>query len=197
MDNQYREQRIKQIVSQLEGRETDDLLKIWQENDRQEWSNEAFDAIEEILGQRLGHLPSQGIFDAAPGEAVVSARQRLGSLPRQGLSNPSPDDEEEADTYHNFEQLIKISSYARTLSWVCLGGAGTLLVVLFLSEMQGFGGIPLGALMLFLFSCFFVLLPGAFAFVVLQALAEGIYLFMDIESNTRPTPGVGTDSNSQ
>jgi amino acid transporter len=48
-----------QIFSNLNIKETDELLEIWTTNDRVEWSNTAFDVIKEILEQRLGELPPQ------------------------------------------------------------------------------------------------------------------------------------------
>lgn len=175
MDSEHRKTRVRQIVKQLEGRETDDLLNIWKKNDRQEWSDEAFDAIREILSQRIDSLPPQGMSDAIPGE----------------------DEEEEADTYYNFEQFIRISSYARILSWLFLGGAVVLTLARFLKEVVGVRDISLDSLVTAIINYFFVLLSGAFSFVVLQALAEGIYLLIDIESNTRPTKGINESPNSK
>lgn len=41
-------------------KETDELLEIWSENDRLEWSDIAFAAIHSILLERLGNVPPQG-----------------------------------------------------------------------------------------------------------------------------------------
>lgn len=49
----------KQIFNTLILRETDDLVEIWVTNDRVEWSDTAFEVIEDILKQRLGELPPQ------------------------------------------------------------------------------------------------------------------------------------------
>ena len=53
------ESRRKQIYSNLSLRETEDLIEIWQEKNTEEWDEEVFDIIQEILLQRLGELPSQ------------------------------------------------------------------------------------------------------------------------------------------
>ncbi len=55
MDNNLR----KQIYNSMNLRETDDLVEIWQENDRKEWSDLAFSVIREILINRLEELPTQ------------------------------------------------------------------------------------------------------------------------------------------
>ena len=55
----------KQIYNYFNSKETDELVEIWKTNDRVEWSEAAFDAIKEILEQRLIEFPSQNepIFD--------------------------------------------------------------------------------------------------------------------------------------
>ena len=49
----------RQIYNELNLRETEDLLEIWKENDRVEWSNETFEVIEEILKNRKVEIPQQ------------------------------------------------------------------------------------------------------------------------------------------
>ncbi len=50
----------KQIYHRMNLKETEELLKIWQSNDRFEWSDEAFDVINEILKERGAEIPEQG-----------------------------------------------------------------------------------------------------------------------------------------
>lgn len=49
----------KQIYNNLNLKETDELVEIWQKNDRVEWSEDTFSVIQEILQERLGELPPQ------------------------------------------------------------------------------------------------------------------------------------------
>jgi hypothetical protein len=49
----------RQIYNNLKQKETDELIRIWQTNDRVEWSEAAFDVIQEILLERLAELPAQ------------------------------------------------------------------------------------------------------------------------------------------
>ena len=42
----------KQIYNELNLRETNDLLEIWQTNNRAEWSDIAFEIIKQILTER-------------------------------------------------------------------------------------------------------------------------------------------------
>ena len=48
-----------QIHNNMNLRETDELLEIWQDNDRVEWSDETFEVIKEILKQRGMDIPQQ------------------------------------------------------------------------------------------------------------------------------------------
>jgi hypothetical protein len=49
----------KQIYNSLNLKETEELIEIWQTNDRVEWTDVAFEVIQEILQGRLVELPSQ------------------------------------------------------------------------------------------------------------------------------------------
>lgn len=51
----------KQIYNNLNQKETDELVEIWQTNDRVEWREETFDVVREILLGRLGELPPQDV----------------------------------------------------------------------------------------------------------------------------------------
>jgi len=95
-------------------------------------------------------------------------------------------EEERPDTYHDPVRLDRISSWANILSWIIL-----VVVVLFtLFNLYGLiqqGALAAGAAIIpSILSISFILLIGAFFFVVLQSIAEGLYLFRDIEDNLRP-----------
>lgn len=47
------------IYQNMKLKETDELLEIWFENDRLEWSDDAFGVIHSILLERLGDVPPQ------------------------------------------------------------------------------------------------------------------------------------------
>jgi len=48
-----------QIYRKLNQEETEVLVTIWQTNDQFEWSETAFEVIQEILEERMGELPTQ------------------------------------------------------------------------------------------------------------------------------------------
>jgi hypothetical protein len=49
----------KQVHANLNSKDTEELLDIWKTNDRVEWSDLAFEVLEEILSQRTDSLPKQ------------------------------------------------------------------------------------------------------------------------------------------
>jgi len=57
MTDQLREQ----IRHNLNQKETDELVRMWQKNDRNEWSDMAFEVIHDILKDRHAEIPPQNI----------------------------------------------------------------------------------------------------------------------------------------
>jgi hypothetical protein len=51
-----------EIYANMQLKTTDELMKIWEENDREEWTPLAFDVVKEILFQRTGTLPEIPAF---------------------------------------------------------------------------------------------------------------------------------------
>lgn len=47
------------LLSKMREKETEELLTIWQKNDRQAWSDDAFEAIHQVLQERLEEIPEQ------------------------------------------------------------------------------------------------------------------------------------------
>lgn len=85
-----------QIYKKLQEKETEELLEIWQQNNRDEWSDNAFTAIHEILLERLGSEPPQQ-------EALA---------------------EDETGKYLFFDQdkVVSLSDNINTVAWFVLGG---------------------------------------------------------------------------
>ena len=59
MNGQFDSDRIAQIQKELQLRETEDLLEIWQVHDDRDWTPEAFEAMRRILRERLGEEPGR------------------------------------------------------------------------------------------------------------------------------------------
>jgi hypothetical protein len=103
-----------QTYRNLNNRETDELLDIWQKNDRVEWTDTAFDVMKDILMERLGEVPAQGepIFEYAGGEDDES----------YGFSEfelKIIDDENPPEFYDPFD-VLRISKYLDTVAIVAV-----------------------------------------------------------------------------
>jgi len=152
------------LYNSLNQKDTQELVKIWQENDSSAWTPEAFAAIRDILLERLGRIPVQA----------------------------TPEPETEEDTYHDPERLEKIASWAHTLSWVMLIFyiVKPLIEIYLLWVYSNASATTLSDFTANVIlsgnrSILLEFFLAAVYFVLLQALSEGIYLFMDIEENTR------------
>jgi DNA-directed RNA polymerase subunit RPC12/RpoP len=54
-----------QIYNNMNMKDTDELIEIWETNNRYEWSDTAFEVVRQILSNRIGELPEQDdpVFD--------------------------------------------------------------------------------------------------------------------------------------
>ncbi len=179
MSENQNEQWPEHIRIRMEQKTTEELLDIWKKNDRGEWTDAAFEVIREILAARIGSLPAQG-------EDIVDSEEKADEAV------------EDDDTDHVYEDLVRVSSLARGFSWICLGLAVLVLVadiVLLLASVtvanqMGWGRFSLDRVLIPLMSSLLPLLFGGFLFVVLRAIAEGIYVLLDIEDSTRRTTAI-------
>ena len=179
MSEKQNEQWPEQIRIRMEQKTTEELLDIWKKNDRGEWTDAAFEVIREILAARIGSLPAQG-------EDIVDSEEK---------ADEALEDE---DTYHIYENLVRVSSLARGFSWICLGLAVLALVVdivlllasVTVENQMGWGWFSLDRVWIPLTSSLPPLLFSGFLFVALRAIAEGIYVLLDIEDSTRRTTAI-------
>ncbi len=99
------------------------------------------------------------------------------------VETPSPS--KEADIYHTPETLDQISNQAKWLSWAFMGIGIFILVANLTIEFKAMAQSGILANIPSLLNSLFVPLVCGFFYVLLQAVSEGIFLFMDIEDNTR------------
>lgn len=80
MEDQFREQ----LYNNLNLRETNELIEIWRVHDSIEWTELAFDVIQQILINRLGELPAQNLPSDENNQEVPSdsaiANESMSSL---------------------------------------------------------------------------------------------------------------------
>ncbi len=154
-----------QIRSKMQEKDTQELITIWKKNDQTEWHEEAFDVIREILLKRTGELPAQG--------------------PVADAESASAEEPDEQDVSYNYNRLTAAAHWASTLSWWLLGlglvySAAQLLYVVLVRGSLTIVGLVASVAMWLL-----VAAVVAFFFVLLQVIAEGVWLLIDIEENTR------------
>ena len=75
----------KQIFASMQLKETDELVDIYMKQDKDEWSELAFSALEEILTERLGYLPALPPLENEPPDqpTVQQLMMRLVQLEEQ------------------------------------------------------------------------------------------------------------------
>ena len=151
-----------QLVERMREKDTPELLEIWEKNNRETWSDEAFGAIEFVLRERLDEIPDQG----EPYET-----------PEVGEDEIYFDAQE--------KRLIRIALWARYLSYIAMGFG---VFVCGITLVEQFGGRNpwqeytfIRHTVLPVTNAIDALLLGAFMFVVLQAITEGIYILLDFK----------------
>ena len=95
----------------------------------------------------------------------------------------------ETDLYHRPARITRISTMTGIFSWVILAIGvlifGYLSYSLVTSIVQAGPGIAFSQIVQAFITPFMILVVSLFLFAVLQWLAEVVYLWMDIEENTR------------
>lgn len=93
------------------------------------------------------------------------------------------------DLYHRPVSLTRVSTLANVIGWVVLVIGvvifGYLSYSLTASILQAGGGIPFGQIAQAFITPFLILVVSLFLFAVLVWMSEVVYLWMDIEENTR------------
>jgi hypothetical protein len=93
------------------------------------------------------------------------------------------------DLYHRPSRLNSVSNTASIVGWVILvigvGIFGFFAYSLITSIIQAGGGIPLTQIVQAFITPFMILLVSLFLFAVLEWMSEVVYLWMDIEENSR------------
>jgi hypothetical protein len=56
-DQKERNHYEQQIYNQMRLKETEELPEVWLENNREKWTDEAFEAVRAILQERLDEVP--------------------------------------------------------------------------------------------------------------------------------------------
>jgi hypothetical protein len=152
-------------------RETEELVQIWQENKRYEWSDTAFDVIQQILEERGEILPRQETAQKEP--------------PAQ----PDEDNEEaikdhnNQPAFYNPQQLLIYADLTSKVAWI-------LLVVSVGTAIWQFTGNLSMFFMVYSFGYLFAILltklsTAILYFFLLKCVSMGLHVLMEFEFNSR------------
>ncbi|HSK87188.1 MAG TPA: hypothetical protein VK880_02455 [Anaerolineales bacterium] len=181
----------KQIHNNLSLKETDELLDMWQRNNRAEWSDDAFESIKDILKERGIEIPEQNepvykIEEETTGDET-SDNDGLDEWEAKAL-----DDENQPEFYDTLEVITlkdNINKVAKaTIIVYALQNIPTLqwfnqLIASYFPDRQAF--IPLIYLISFVFVASGTAISIAIVYFPLKALVHILRILMEMEFRSR------------
>ena len=164
---------LKQIYNTLNLRETSDLLSIWYEDDHEQWSDSAFQSIEQILLDRLGEIPP----NPEPEKSIHSISSGSNNCPE----------------YYKPQSVISLTSWINKIAVL------SIFITLFqsitsypfvgemLKSLPGQNAEMVGGFQVFIYIIMTILTPVyvAFTYFALKALASILSILMQMEFNSR------------
>ena len=187
MDNDLR----KQIYNNFNLKETDELIEIWQKNDRVEWAEDAFNVIQKILQERLGELPPQN-------EPIL---EYTDDNEDQDIEDESEsefliDDENPPEFYNPYEVLrLEKWLYKAAIASIIASAVSSLLglgqmqkIVLSFFGINGSGWDFAAWLIAIIILVFAVGLQSIILYFPLKALGSILKILMEMEFNSRGVP---------
>jgi uncharacterized membrane protein YcjF (UPF0283 family) len=194
MSDEFREQ----MYNELNLRETEDLLEIWQTNDHEEWSDMAFEIIKEILIQRLGEIPSQE-------EPIPEQNESVDEVEEATTKEETPednrleeweakllDDEDQPEFYDTLEVIMLKNSINKVakgviivyaLQSIATFGWFSQIVGSYFQDRQAF--VPLIYLISFVLVVLGAVISIAIIYFPLKALAHILRILMEMEFRSR------------
>jgi hypothetical protein len=159
------------------------LLAIWKTHDNEEWTEQAFGVMEDILRERLGSVPEQNAAMVNPMEAVDE-------------EDDEGDEVEEGGGYHNSDAVLTVASLASLASKIVLVLGSILIILQALANLEMrwqdlMGMSPLNSLYILVFGIFSNAISWGMFYITLRAVAEVLYLILDIQQSTTTTSQVG------
>ena len=177
----------KQLYNNLNLKETDELVEIWQTNDRVEWTELAFDVVREILQERIGELPEQDEPIWEHDEDAYDDEMDEFELVK------GPSDEENAPVFYKPRQVFWLEKW---LNYVAIAA----IVVVIITDLNQLPAMQRAALFYFSgntdwnivawmiavgFSAITAGLQCAIYYFPLKALGAILKILMEMEFNSR------------
>jgi hypothetical protein len=184
MSNELR----KQIRGRMNLKETDELLSIWQTNNRVEWSDEAFEEIRKILKERGENIPEQN-------EPIYEIQDIDDETLNKGLEEWEVkllDDENQPEFYNTADVIFlgkNIDLTVKAMIFVYLASS-LLAIPYFVSLVKGFfPGLNGFDIPIYIFSFVFSIVSAAITIAVtyfpLKALTHILRILMEMEFRSR------------
>jgi hypothetical protein len=181
MSDELREQ----IYNNMNLKETEELLEIWQTNDRVEWSDSTFDVIKELLIKRGVEIPEQDDPINEYGEELDEENYSFSDIELKIIDNENP-----PDFYDPFEVLTLRDNINKVSKAVVV-----IYIILGFVNLQGFRGLFLGAfpsvgeIPEILWGLFVTVITVgieiAIVYFPLKALSNILRILMEMEFNSR------------
>lgn len=176
----------KQIYSNFNLKENDELVEVWQKNDRVEWSEDTFSVIQEILHERLGELPPQD-------EPILEYEDTEGENDEDGADSGFLIDDENPPEFYNPHEVLQLEKWLNKAAIVSIvASAISSLIALpqtqriILSYFMGDTSKNFVAWLITI--VFFVFAVGVQSIIIyfpLKALGSILKILMEMEFNSR------------
>ncbi len=170
-----------QIFENFRLKETDELLQIWQENNRDEWSDLAFDVIERILQERGVEIPEQ--TDPALEQETEEDAQEIEEEPMLATGQP---------VFYNPQDVLWFIQASSITAWVTLGVYVVTGLWYLLANASRYEDTALfiNGIMYFLVQ----IITGIISFALLKGVSFTLSLLMEFEFNTRSNKNIENNS---
>ena len=175
-----------QIYNNLNLKETEELVEIWQKNDHVEWSEDTFSVIHEILQKRLGELPSQD-------EPIFEYEDTEGENDEDEINFEFLIDDENPPEFYNPHEILRLEKWLRKAaiasiiasvvsSLLELGQMQRIVLSYFMGNMERNFVAWLIAIVIFVFA---IGLQSIIIYFPLKALGSILKILMEMEFNSR------------
>lgn len=176
----------KQIYSNFNLKETDELVEIWQKNERVEWSEDTFNVIQEILQERLGELPPQN-------EPVLEYEDTDGENEEDEADSEFLIDDENLPDFYNPHEILRLEKWlskaaiasivaSAVSSLIALPQTQRIVLSYFMGDTSKNFVAWLIAIVIFVFG---VGLQSIIIYFPLKALGSMLKILMEMEFNSR------------
>lgn len=166
-----------QIYTNLNLKTTDELQEIWVENRRYEWSDTAFELIEEILDEREAEIPDQ--------KPAVWTKQEANEQFWQNID----ENNENAAVFYKPNEVLRIINWLEVAAKVALLVTPFQVLFILIRPLYDFFSIigtsfsaKLGGIILILI---FSVLPAITSYLLYRAVAYILGILMEFEFNSR------------